>query len=100
MFCFLMLIAVAVEITGGIPYAVTISTKGIQAIGKPAKNAVMTLKPRCMYTMARMNTTSSNLRIRQNSGRLVAQNVRRSSTWAMTNTLCTWGSIFAWTVPA
>ena len=91
-----MLITVAVETMTGTLYVVTISMKDTLIFGKPVKNAVTTLKPRCMSITARMNTISRNLRIRQNSSRLIVQNAKKLSVWDMMVTPYIWGSITAW----
>jgi hypothetical protein len=94
-FCFPTPIIVAVETMTGTLYVVTISMKDTLVIGKPVKNAVTTLKPRCMSITARMNTTLRNLKIPQNLNPLVARSVKRLSIWDMMATPCIWENTIA-----
>ena len=60
MFCFRTLTIVALEITAVLHFVLTITQKNILEIGKLAKYAQVTLRLRCTFTMAPMNTTLKN----------------------------------------
>lgn len=86
---------VAVAIMIAIHYAAITSMRDIPAIGKPVKNAEMSLKLKCMSIMAQMNIISKNLRIRQHLCLLVAQSVKRLLVWDMMVTPYIWGNTIA-----
>jgi hypothetical protein len=78
-FCSPMLEIAAIVTIVYIPYAVIITVKNIPAIGKPAHNAKVKSNPRCMHTMAPMNTILKNWKIRPSMNPPGAQNARRLS---------------------
>jgi hypothetical protein len=57
--------------------AVIILTRGILAIGRPARNAGTILRQRCMSIMGQTNTTLKNSKIRQNSNQRTVQNAKK-----------------------